>query len=192
MNLARTDRRTRFDALYNENPDPWDCATSRYERAKRAATIAALEGRDYDRALEVGCGVGELTRELAPQCRELVAVDVSDVALEKTRERVACDPRVRLGRCEVPADWPHGRFDLVMLSEVLYFLDAKEIEEVSRLAHESLKEGGGCVLVNWTGPNDLPVSGSQAAEIFQRAASWDQRRHWEGELYRIDLLRPEV
>ncbi|MEE4205330.1 MAG: SAM-dependent methyltransferase [Erythrobacter sp.] len=191
MNAAQTDRQRTFDGLYRRDPDPWDCATSDYERSKRAATLAALGEREYDRALEVGCGAGVLTRAIAPRCRELTALDVSDVALTEARARCADRCGLTFERCEVPREWPHGRYDLVMLSEVLYFLGREEIEEVSRLAHEALEADGTCVLVNWTGENDLPVGGRQAAELFQRAAGWETRRCREAELYRIDVLRPE-
>lgn len=192
MNAPASERRRTFDGLYRRDPDPWDCATSRYERAKRSATLAALDAGEYDRALEIGCGVGVLTRELARRCRRLVALDVSGVALAQARTRCAGARGVTFGRCEVPAQWPHGRFDLVMLSEVLYFMNRAEIEEVSRLAHDSLEADGACVLVNWTGENDLPVCGQQAAEIFARAAGWQLRRCSEAQFYRIDLLRPEL
>ena len=171
--------------------DPWDCATSDYERSKRAATLAALGRREYDRALEVGCGAGVLTRALAPRCCALMALDVSEIALEDARSRCGRARGLTFGRCEVPREWPNGRFDLVMLSEALYFLDREEIEEVSRLAHEALEPGGECVLVNWTGENDLAVGGRQAAELFARAAGWQSRGCRQAELYRIDVLTPE-
>lgn len=192
MNAPVSERRRQFDALYRARPDPWDCATSRYERDKRSATLSVLGEREYDRALEIGCGAGLLTRELARRCRELVALDVSEVALAEARRHCAGARGLTFERREVPARWPHGRFDLLVLSEVLYFLDRDEIEQVSCLAHDALEADGECVLVNWTGENDLPVCGRQAAELFQRAACWHARRSHEAELYRIDLLRPEL
>lgn len=192
MNAPASDCGARFDALYRADPDPWDCATSRYERAKRAATLAILREREYDRALEIGCGAGVLTRELSRRCRTLVALDVSEVALAEARSRCAGARGVTFACCEVPERWPYGRFDLVILSEVLYFLGRREIEQVSRLAHEALETDGDCVLVNWTGENDLPICGQQAAQLFERAAGWHSRRCREAELYRIDLLRPEL
>jgi len=57
-----------FDALYAASPDPWAFETSAYERAKYAATLDALPARRYRRALEVGCSIGVLTRQLADRC----------------------------------------------------------------------------------------------------------------------------
>lgn len=192
LNAPISERRSRFDALYRDDPDPWACATSAYERDKRAATLAVLGEREYDRALEIGCGTGVLTRELSRRCRVMVALDVSGVALEEARKQCGTARGVTFERREVPARWPHGRFDLVVLSEVLYFLDRDEIDEVSRLAHDALEADGECVLVNWTGENDLPVCGRQAVDLFERAACWHSRRSRETEFYRIDLLRPEL
>jgi len=47
-----------FEARYRETPDPWGFADAPYERAKYARTIAALGGRRFGRALELGCANG--------------------------------------------------------------------------------------------------------------------------------------
>ena len=109
-----------FDALYADNPDPWDFATSDYEQAKYDATIAALEGRHFKRGLEIGCSIGVLTQRLAEHVDDLLAIDVAQAALEQARQR---NPGVRFQRREIPEEYPPGTFDLTVCSEVLYYLD---------------------------------------------------------------------
>ena len=101
-----------FDDLYSKDPDPWDFETSPYEAAKYAATIKALEGRRYTRALEIGCSIGVLTTALAAHVDELLAIDVSAAALDAARRpepdrrlRARRDPRGLPGR----PFRPHGR-----------------------------------------------------------------------------------
>ena len=72
------------------------------------------------------------------------------------RARKESDDTIRFLCGEMPASWPEGRYDLIVLSEIVYFLDAREIADVARLVRRDLSPGGLCLLVNWTGPNDLP------------------------------------
>ena len=80
-------------------------------------------------------------------------------------------------------------FDLIVLSEVLYFLTAAEIETTSRLCYRSLPKGGECLLVNWTGHNYLPIDGIEASNLFADASPWSRSLKWDENRYRIDLLR---
>jgi SAM-dependent methyltransferase len=45
-----------------------------------------VELRPSDRVLEIGCGIGRITRSLAAQTQEVVALDVSDEMLRQARE----------------------------------------------------------------------------------------------------------
>ncbi|WP_459789759.1 class I SAM-dependent DNA methyltransferase [Alteriqipengyuania sp. 357] len=189
MNSATPDRRSTFDALYANDPDPWDYETSVYERQKRRSTIAALSRKRYERALEVGCSIGTLTQELAPRCKSLIAIDVAEAAIERASRRLAASRNVVFYLGEIPSEWPEGSFDLIVLSEVLYFLTAAEIETTSRLCYRSLRKGGECLLVNWTGHNDLPIDGIEASNLFTDASPWNRSLKLDENRYRIDLLR---
>src|ERR1700761_3998891 len=93
-----------FDRLYADDPDPWNFASSEYEREKYAATIAALPPGRFARALEVGCSIGVLTRLLAVRCEALLAVDVAESALLQAEERCSDQPWVTFARMAVPAE----------------------------------------------------------------------------------------
>ncbi len=183
-----SERRACFDQLFADNPDPWDIDTSDYERSKREAVLAALGEQRFVRLLEVGCAGGALTEPLATRTDAIVAVDVSPKALELARQRLVGSDCIEFVAAEVPSYWPDGQFDSVILSEVLYFLSVEEIRNVSRLARESLTDGGICLLVNWTGPNDLPVDGDTAVALFLDAAPWQVTMARREQCYRLDLL----
>jgi predicted TPR repeat methyltransferase len=110
-----------FAQLYAENPDPWAFETSPYERAKYDATIAALQGRRFADALEIGCSIGVLTERLAAVTESLLAIDVAEQALDRARARGLANVAFELR--EVPEAFPDGAYDLVVASEVLYYLD---------------------------------------------------------------------
>lgn len=177
-----------FDALYARDPDPWRFATSTYERGKYAATLAALGSRRFTRALEVGCSIGVLTRALAPHCDALLSVDVAESALDQARARCADLPHVRFARMQVPREWPGGRFDLILLSEVVYYLCAEDVDALAARVRAGLRPGGCVLLVHWLGPTNYPLSGDAATERFVAAAGLPAVLQQRAEEYRLDRL----
>ena len=131
-----------FDDLYAGERDPWEFETSAYEQAKYDATLAALPRPRYRRGLEIGCSIGVLTARLAGRCASLVAVDVSEKALDAARMRCRTLPNVAFENISVPAEWPAGTFDLIMLSEVVYHLDAGDVSRLADRVRASVEPAG--------------------------------------------------
>lgn len=156
-----------FDRLYASNPDPWGFETSDYERAKYADTLAQLDDRRFKSGLELGCSIGVLSRLLARQCDHLLGLDAAEAALEQARRRCRELDHVRFSRALLPADWPEGAFDLILISEMLYFLSPHDIERLARRCAQASLPGGIILLVNWTGRTNTPTTGDQAATLFR-------------------------
>lgn len=181
-----------FDALYGGSPDPWAFATSDYEAGKYAATMAALPRARYRSALEIGCSIGVLTGALAQRCDAVTAVDVAEAALEQARARNAGQSHVRFACQQFPVAVPEGKFDLILLSEVLYYLDRPAIAAAARATRALVLTDADVLLVHWLGPTpDYPLNGEEAAEAFIGALSPDAAvlKQDRTEQYRIDLLR---
>ncbi|WP_131193759.1 SAM-dependent methyltransferase [Lichenihabitans psoromatis] len=179
-----------FDRLYTSEPDPWGFRSSDYERRKYAATLAILERAHYADALEIGCSIGVFTRRLAARCSRLVAIDASQVALDTARSDCADLEHVDIQLGLVPADVPEGPFDLIVMSEVLYYLVADDVRRTAAACRRALAPGGEIVLCHWLGETDYPLTGEAAAETFVTAASsWVISHHTSREPgYRLDRL----
>lgn len=180
-----------FDGMYASNPDPWRFTTSPYEKEKYAATLASLPRPRYDSALEIGCSIGVFTAALAARCAHLLAVDVAVGALDAARQRCADLTQVRFAQAAVPRDWPEGRFDLIVMSEVIYFLDRGDIARLAEQVKAALRPGGDLVLVHWLGETDYPLSGDAATEALMAGTEgFLEVLHQAREpSYRLDVLR---
>ena len=116
-----------FDQLYQHNPDPWAFRERWYEQRKRAMTLASLPRQHYRSTYELGCANGELSLGLAQRTEALLCCDAAAKAVELARQRLSDCPNAEVLQSRVPADWPEGSFDLIVLSEMAYYLDAEAL-----------------------------------------------------------------
>ena len=138
-----------FEELHRASDDPWSVDTRWYERRKRALSLALLRRPSYDRAFEPGCSVGAFTELLADRCTRLLSWDASTAAVETCRRRMAGADHVTVQYRTMPGSWPVGRIDLVVLSEVGYYLAASELDDVLDHVGRSLSPGGDLLAVHW-------------------------------------------
>ncbi|TQM62031.1 bifunctional PIG-L family deacetylase/class I SAM-dependent methyltransferase [Humibacillus xanthopallidus] len=162
---------TVFDRVHGDAADPWRVDDSWYEERKRDLTLAALPRRRFRQALEVGCSIGALTARLATRCDAVLAVDESAVALSSAARRLRELPHVRTARGHLPEEWPDGQFDLVVVSEVGYFLSPDRLRRLIARVEASLTDDGVIVLCHWRHPVvGWPLDGPRVHELW-RAAS---------------------
>lgn len=141
-----------FERMYADSADPWDFAGRWYEERKRAITVASLPKRRYRSAFEPGCATGLLTEHLAARCDRVLAGDAVDAAVRVARDRCASHANVTVERLRMPDDWPPGRFDLIVLSELGYYFDDAELGRLLRHCVEALEPGGTLLAVHWRHP----------------------------------------
>jgi SAM-dependent methyltransferase len=187
---VQTLRPSYFDRIYATNPDPWRFASSAYELSKYALTLEALPAERYPRALEIGCSIGVLTQELASRCDSILAVDAAAAPLKAARRRCARLKAVRFEQMFVPKQWPAGTFDLVLLSEVVYYLDEKDLIRLATNVAGATPPAADIVLVHWIGDTDYPLSGDEAANLFIGAmdGSCSVERSERHRRFRLDVL----
>lgn len=140
-----------FEHLYASSADPYGVHDRWYEARKRAVLLASLSRPVYRQAYEPGCGAGALTVSLAARCQRLLASDFSAAAVRATQGQCRDLAQVTVARHALPADWPHaqGPFDLIVLSEVGYFLDAPAWRAVAEACRTSLAPDGELVACDW-------------------------------------------
>lgn len=179
-----------FDDVYAAHDDPWSFETSPYEAAKYERTLLALTRDRYGSALEIGCSIGVFSARLAQRCDRLLALDVSQQALERARARCADLSQTHFERRRLPQQFPAGQFDLIVASEVLYYLGHSDLQATLERCLAALPAGGELLCVHWTPQvHDYPQTGDEVhAAVFALPGliAVHAERHAQ---YRLDLFR---
>lgn len=142
--IGRNRRRYEFERLYLEEGDPWQFASSSYEREKYAHTLARLlEYRHGDKAvLELGCSVGVFSDMLASHFGEVAALDFSSEALATAARRYPARKNIRWLQGYIQDLKLDRRFDAVICAEVLYYILENESERTCTALERHLAPGG--------------------------------------------------
>jgi SAM-dependent methyltransferase len=180
-----------FEGLYRQDEDPWKFASSPYEKAKYAHTVSALGDERARFGLEVGCSIGVLTEKLAARCDRLTATDISQAALDRAKRRCKGLPNVDFRLVSSADESFDGAFDLIVLSEVIYYWDDADMDAVAEKLKASIAPGGRILMVHWLGETDYPKSADDAVEglAMRLKGLYAVERAERTEDYRLDLWR---
>ena len=135
-----------WDAFFAAD-DPWSYGSSDYERLRYRDTLELIPDLPDGSALELGCAQGHFAAELAPRVGALLATDISARALERAAERCQGFANVAFQALDLASQPLPGRYDLIVCSEVLYYID-RPLKALARKLAEALKPGGLLVMTH--------------------------------------------
>jgi protein-L-isoaspartate O-methyltransferase len=179
-----------FEARYRADPDPWHTLTDPYESHKRAQTLAACGPGPFASAVDLGAGTGVLAAELAPRCKRLLALDGAPTAVAEAQRRLAPFPHAEARTAMLPDGLPRDRpLDLVVASEILYYLDDAAFHTTLAWLSHVLAPGGRCVAVHWTGrARDLRRSADAVGAALAATPRLERHATPRTDGFRLDLL----
>jgi peptidoglycan/xylan/chitin deacetylase (PgdA/CDA1 family) len=195
--MVHADRRNYWEAMF-VTVDPWNYGSD-YEQVKYERTLGLVPART-GRALELACAEGHFTAQLARRVDQLTAADISQTALDRAQARCASVSNIAFKRLDLAADPLPKGFDLIVCSEVLYFLSGRdELVSVCSRLKDSLAPGGRLLSAHafvlkddqsrtafdWEGPYGAAV----ISDTMSRTPELALEASIETELYRIDLFR---
>jgi SAM-dependent methyltransferase len=155
-----------FEKKYRLSADPWDFASSEYEQSRYEAIVRALGHRNYQSAFEPGCSIGVLTARLASICRNVQAMDISLSAVQSARIRCKDLPNVEITCGAIPDLLPSSSFDLIVFSEIGYYLDELQLSALGTILAGRLQENGVFLAAHWLGNSaDHILSGDRVHEL---------------------------
>ena len=158
-----------FDQLFAGNDDPWAFRQRWYEQRKRALTLAVLTRPRYASIFEPGCANGELSAELATRCGRLVCCDTAEAAVSLAKTRLQEFPNAQVEQRRLPSEWPTGQFELIVLSELCYYLDADDLNRLIDCVLASLTADGQVLACHWRPPIEgCPHSAEQVHALLEQ------------------------
>lgn len=190
--------RAKWESLF-ASPDPWAYG-SPYEQRKYAQTLALLPEGPLARVLELACAEGHFTVQLAPRVQGLLAADIAAPALERAQQRCRDLPHVHFQQLDMRHDPIPGRFELIVCSEVLYYIGNRfALRRFARKLGAALEPGGHLLLTHAHAVVDDPTStgfdwqvgfaGKHIGEAFARLPGLELVRELRTPVYRVQLFR---
>ena len=168
-----------FEALYRADPDPWRTWSSPFEAHKRRMLLAACGPGKHGRVLDLACGSGATTAALADRALRLHAVDSSASALAVARERCAARSNITFIQGDLPEAMPRGPYDLIVMSELAYYLRPRALDRLCRGIERAMAPGGRMVLLHHhvRFPDAAQMPAAVHSRIMLRLAGSVVRRH---------------
>jgi hypothetical protein len=110
-----------------------------------------------------------LTEQLADRCEHVTATDVASAALDATDRRLVdagLRDRVTLLRQSIDEPWPAAQFDLLVLSELGYYLQPDALRTVLDRELRLLAQGATVIAAHWRHRvADYPMTGDQTNDV---------------------------
>jgi predicted TPR repeat methyltransferase len=153
-----------FDHFYDDG-DTFGYDRNPEDQLKFARTLEVCGGNGLGRVLELGCAVGSFTEVLVPHASEVLALDVSRATVERVRERMHGSSHVRAVAMTLPDEFPEGEFDVVVASDVLYYLPVADLQRCVERIEASLDVGGAFVAVHYVPRMGSVLNGDEAHDV---------------------------
>lgn len=158
-----------WERFYGSSDDPFKLSTGEGEDRKYAFTLALCGDGPFRRALEIGCSHGLFTAMLAPRCESLLAVDISETAVERARGRTADFPQVTCRQLLIPKEMPAGSFDLIVCSDVLYYWPPEDLSASLPVIANLLEPDGRFVVLHYLGDSITMSSGAVVHDMLRHS-----------------------
>ena len=162
-----------LDLLYETRDDPWglNSLPFRYQQLKYNTMLSLLPIRQYERALDLGCGLGSFTRRLGGHAEQVLGIDLSHVAITRARQQTTEVTNIQFQQGDLlnlSTDLDQG-FDLIVLADTLYYLSplSNDVLEAVRERVARLLVPGGILLLTDHFIFTLDPGSRWSAEIHQ-------------------------
>lgn len=179
----------RFDHLFSGTPDPWGYGKCLLSHERRRLLLEKLPEATYASMLEIGCAEGWITRLLAARTQQLTAIDISEVALARARDRCRDLGNIIYRRVDILEDAVEGRYDAVVCAGVLVYLPLA-VQPLLRDRILALLAPGATLLLEHTVvayPGE--ISGRDVHDLYRRHPDLELVSHQDIEDYAITVLR---
>jgi SAM-dependent methyltransferase len=120
-----------FEGFYQSEDDPWqqsalDSDMSNYYQYSRENISNYINKEKFSRILEIGCGIGHSTAQLAKKSKaDWCGADISQTAIDKAAINYPDLNFFRMDVCDISNDFANlsnMKFDCIILNQVLWYI----------------------------------------------------------------------
>lgn len=173
----------RFNRFYWLDKDPFGAKDSKYEISKQNRLLELIARQEYRLSLDVGCGNGLLSRRIAAHCEHIIGIDFSSRAVQLAQQNCTGVPNMTLDVADIRNYESSQRFDLIICSEVLYYLQGQALAAVVEKLHRISTPGARLALVGRADAKIVPQSLQQWFELVDHVDDRDWYRPYAVSIY---------
>jgi 2-polyprenyl-3-methyl-5-hydroxy-6-metoxy-1,4-benzoquinol methylase len=181
--LDRSHTPARFDRFYQLDPDPFGAKGSKYELSKQDRLLQLISRRAEYHALDVGCGNGFLSKRIAAHCTHLHGIDFSKKAVELAQKNCQELSNTTFAVEDIRSFSSLELYDLIVCSEVLYYLQGAELDDVVRKLHQLAAADGWLALVGRAEAQIVPAALEKWFDLVDRVEDPDWYRPYSVNIY---------
>jgi len=112
----------------------WSSPAGKMRWARRCRLFTDFLGNHKSRVLEIGCGTGLFTKELACTDNTIVAIDISETLIMKAKESVSSANVNFIAGNAYETEFPSGSFDFIVGSSALHHFEVDSaLKEFNRI-----------------------------------------------------------
>lgn len=117
-----------FEQMYRDFPDPWEQINREQNRTEKAIAIHLLKKVKANRVIELGCGLGHYTHELATNGFDVLGIDIAPTAIKKATASFP-DCKFQTGDILDFEIYEKNKPDAIVMSEITWYV----LEKLDRL-----------------------------------------------------------
>lgn len=179
LNRSRSFKANYFDRLYTFSHDPFENEASSYEQAKLDLIFQFLFLEPYKLLMDMGCGTGAMTVQLAKKVKQTIGIDFSQEAIAIARQRYGNTPNLDFVVANLSEYKPSSKADVIVASEVLYYIrrnSKQEFEKVVRNIASLVLPGGKLIVSHMASDSAMIQDLESHFRVIDRKESKDWKR----------------
>ena len=156
-NVVLGNRRDSWDALYEAGDYGQLVATAPEPRHYLIAGITRNRFPEGFRMLDVGCGPGVMYPLIAGPRVSYVGIDVIDKIIQDCQKRFSGDERCEFKTCGLEEYQAAEKFDVIVMTELLYYLPIESIDGLFHRAQSFLRNDASIIIVSMGGKANVGI-----------------------------------
>ena len=165
--------------------DAWGYLENPIHSERLARILTKIPAEISGTVLEVGCAEGFVTKQMSPRATQIVACDLSEEAIQRAQRYCAGVGNLQFHCVDIRHQIPANDVHVCLVSDVIYYLSAREIREFATQLSSRMSPNGLLVIANEWNTGYRELTHPEKAVQWIGATGWWRRlsleHHAQGE-----------